>query len=70
VDDRVGPGEDVVHLAGVGEVGHDELVLGVPVRDEVGVEHVMAVLPEISNGPAAGLAAAAGDDDPHPWGNP
>ena len=70
VDDRIGAGEDVVALAEVGQVRHHAQPVRGAVRDEVGVEDVVAVLAEVPDDPPAALPAATRDDDPHPADDP
>ena len=65
MDDSVRTFDHVMSLTQIGQVRDNGLPTGDPVGDEVDVEHVVTMLPEVSNGPAAGLAGAAGDDDPH-----
>ena len=70
MDDRVRAAEDVVGLAEVGQVGHDAQPVRAAVAGQVDVEDVVAVLAQVAHDPATGLAAPAGDDDPHLSGRP
>ena len=66
MDDRIGPGDHVVDLPEVGEVGPDAQAVGTAVMGQVHVEHVVVVLAQVAHHPAPCLAAAARHDDPHP----
>ena len=66
MDDRVGPGERVLRLAEVGQVGDQALPERAPVVPDVDVQDVVAVLTQLADDPRPALAAPAGDDDPHP----
>jgi hypothetical protein len=71
VDDRLDAGEHLraaqrlERLAEVGEVGGEEQGHRIRRRDEVDVEHLVAVLEQVAHDRAPGLAAASGDDDLH-----
>ena len=67
MDDRVRADEDVLALPEVRQVGDDGQPVLRSVVDQVRVQDVMAVGPEILDDPSAALAAAARDDDPHRW---
>ncbi len=65
MDDSVGAADDVVGLPEVGQVGDDAQAVSTAVASQVDVEHVVAAVAEVTHHPPAGLAAPAGDDDPH-----
>ena len=63
MDDRVGALERVDRLAVVGQVGDQLLAFRqLRIAEQVDVDHVVAVLEQVANDRAAGLAGAAGDD--------
>ena len=53
----------IEHLAGIGDVGDERPHLWIVERLLVEVQHLVAVLDEIFDDMAAGLAAAAGEHD-------
>jgi hypothetical protein len=54
-----------VGLAELRQVGQHAQTVGTAVVDEIDIQDVVAAFAQVGDDPAPGLAAAAGDDDPH-----
>jgi len=65
VDHGLRPGEELMTLAEVGEVGNDALSVRTAVVRHVDIQHVVSVLAQLPHDPPPALAASAGHDHPH-----
>jgi hypothetical protein len=65
VYDGIGPGDDLMALAQVGEIHRQRRAVWSAVPDEVDVEDLVTMLAQVADHPASCLAAPSGHDDVH-----